>query len=364
MTIERNSHESLAMDLLRFPLACLIVLLHTGVSCGPENIVYYISNYIAHPIVSVAVPAFYFLSGYLFFIGREKFGWNIYIEKLRKKVKTLLVPYLIWNVIAYILNVGYSYAKTHTIGDVMPWELYRILWANGDGITEMSFFGYQYTVVASPAAGVLWFMRDLMMMMICSIILYPIIKNLKYWIFPILYIINILRIGVPFPGFSLAAITFFSIGAFFSIHGINIFKFLKGKICYLLWPLLIIIQTVLTEIGYHPEISWIGVLSLSSSVAFMFAVAYKSAESFGKFKQVLCKWGETSFFIYAFHGLIIVWLINKDVGYMLEDIPTFGPLLNYLYLFFIRIIECLIVFYVMKRYVPHLLNTLVGGRLK
>ena len=363
MILDRNSREGQALIMLRFPLACLIVLLHTGVTCGPENLAYYLPNYLMPPIVGVAVPAFFFMSGYLFFMGKEDFNLTIYKEQMKKKIDSLLIPYLLWNMIAYVLKVFYSYAKMRTIGDVMPWELDKIFWSNGGGIMTTSVFGYEFPAIVSPAAGVLWFLRDLIMMMVCSILIYQIIRKVKWWIFPILFVINALKIGIPFPGFSLPAITYFSMGAFFSIHEINVFTWLRNKIVYWVWPVLIVIQIVLKSIQIGLG-AWFALICLTVGIAFFFKWAYDAAMKTDGFHQRIKQWGETSFFIYTFANTQIVWFINKEPGYLLDAIPTIGPLLNYLFLFSTPIIECLIVFYLMKRYCINILYILVGGRIR
>lgn len=111
MKIERNSNESKALSFMRFPLASLIVLLHTGITCGPEDFTYYLANYINAPIVQLAVPTFFFMSGYLFFIGKEEYNFNIYISKLKKKITTLVIPYIIWNLIAIFFLYSLSISK-------------------------------------------------------------------------------------------------------------------------------------------------------------------------------------------------------------------------------------------------------------
>lgn len=364
MTIERNSRESFALDLLRFPLAALVVLLHTAAPDSSDGFTYCLAHYVNAPIVQVAVPGFFLMSGYLFFAGKEEFGWTVYKMKIGKKVRSLLVPYIIWNFIALFLGYGYSYYKSRTIGTVMPWDLMEILWAHGDGITAASTLGYEYPVIVSPVAGVLWFMRDLMMMMLCSIVSYHIIKRLKWWIFPILIILNVFKLGFPFVGFSLAAITFFNIGAFFSIHQIHVFEWLAKHeaIWLILWPLLVILQTVGGLYGY--DLNSLNSLLLMCGVAFVFVLAYKIASYPNRGASLVARWGETSFFIYAFGNTLILWFVNKNVGYILETVPYIGSFLNYEFLFVAKVVECVIVYYVMKRYAPRLLSILIGGRIK
>ena len=365
MIIERNSRESFALDLLRFPLAALVVLLHTGVADNADALTYGLAHYVNAPIVQIAVPAFFFMSGYLFFTGKEEFCWTVYKKKIGKKVRSLFVPYVVWNYIALFLGYAYSYFKTRSIGDVMPWQVIDVLWAHGDGIMTTSVFGYQYPVIVSPAAGVLWFMRDLMVMMLCSILSYHIIKKLKWCIFPVLILLNVLQIGVPFAGFSLAAITFFHFGAFFSIHDIHVFSWLceKEKLWLALWPILVLLQTAVGLCGF--SLNCIGSIVLTSGVAFAFVLAYKAAvqPNRGGYLRI-ARWGETSFFIYTFANTAVIWFINKDFGYMLEKLPYVGSFLNYEFLFVAKVMECVVVYYLMKRYMPRVLGFLIGGRLK
>ncbi len=365
MLLLRSTRESRAIGLMRFPLACLIVLLHTGVNCGPENFIWYFPNIICAPIVQLAVPSFFFISGYLFFIGKNQFGLAEYKTAMRKKAKSLLMPYLIWNIVAYLSSVALSYYTTRSMGDVMPWELHRIFWANGDGIVTTSYLGYQYPALVSPAAGVLWFMRDLMVMMVCSIVAYRVVKLLKWWLFLVLFILNAFKIGIPFPGFSLAAVSFFYMGAFFSIHDIDVFAWLKKvwqKCAYLVWPILYVTQMLLKSFDIKIG-NWFNLICLIGGIVFVFVVAYDLADKHDKTILKIRKWGETSFFIYTFANTLFIWAINKEPSYLLDSIPYIGPTLCYLFQFTIRIAESVAVYYLMKRYSPRLLSILIGRRI-
>ena len=364
MIIERNSRESFALDLLRFPLAALVVLLHTAASGEVDNFTYFLAHDLNGAIVQIAVPAFFLMSGYLFFAGKETFSWAVYKRKINKKITSLLIPYILWNYIALFLGYVYSYYKEETIGDVMPWHLIDVLWAQGEGIMATSALGYKYPVIVSPEAGVLWFMRDLMMMMMCSIVSYHIIKRVRWWIFPILILLNLFKVGIPFVGFSLSAVTFFHIGAFFSIHQIHIFDWL-GKIkafWIVLWPILVLAQAIAKIYGY--DIDALGCITLLSGVAFVFVLAYVVANKNSRGARLVAQWGETSFFIYAFGNTLILWLVNKNMGYMLDRIPYVGSFLSYEFLFVARVVECVVVYYLMKKSMPRLLSLLIGGRLK
>lgn len=101
-----------------------------------------------------------------------------------------------------------------------------------------------------------------------------------------------------------------------------------------------------------------------SGVAFSFVLAYKAASHPNGGARLIALWGETSFFIYAFGNTLILWFVNKNVGYMLEAVPYIGSFLNYEFLFVARVVECVVAYYVMKRFTPCLLTILIGGRIK
>lgn len=49
---------------------------------------------------------------------------------------------------------------------------------------------------------------------------------------------------------------------------------------------------------------------------------------------------------------------------MLEKIPYVGYFLSYEFLFVVKVVECVVVYYLMKKYMPRVLGFLIGGRLK
>lgn len=93
-------------DFLRFPLMIGVVMIHCDISdqIGPEfreqwsgNIMYFFSNIIGR----FSVPMFFLISGFLFF-RNGRINTSLYLTKLRSRVHTLLIPYFIWNTIAFI----------------------------------------------------------------------------------------------------------------------------------------------------------------------------------------------------------------------------------------------------------------------
>ena len=103
--------ESKIISFLRFPLIAGVVLIHAyggltmqGKDMGSLN-EYPINDAIQYLfsriLTSVCVPCFFFISGYLFYIKEN----DCYKNKIRKRIKTLLIPYLFWNALILLFFV-------------------------------------------------------------------------------------------------------------------------------------------------------------------------------------------------------------------------------------------------------------------
>ena len=109
-------------DWLRFPLIVGIVFIHcfgkpfdiestgNGIPTGMD--LYNLTRVgISHVLTHVCVPTFFFISGYLFFIGLEKWNTKEWCRKVKKRGKTLFIPYLIWNSLSIAFNLMGHYRQ-------------------------------------------------------------------------------------------------------------------------------------------------------------------------------------------------------------------------------------------------------------
>lgn len=114
-----NRDLSDAINRLRMPLAFLVVCVHADftkkfsyagkqVNCA-YDIGYHIVNFISHTLADIAVPLFYLISGMLCFYSIRRYGYRSLLEK---KSTTLLLPYIIWNLIFFIT---FSLDKDYTV---------------------------------------------------------------------------------------------------------------------------------------------------------------------------------------------------------------------------------------------------------
>lgn len=355
ISIKRDSLESKALSWVRFPLACLVVLIHTAYTNDQSDICYYLGKLISSNLANIAVPTFFFISGYLFFAKYDDFGWYEYRNMLQDKTKRLLLPYLIWNCIAY-----YVYGLTNNFaGDIRPWELYRIFWAIDDGYVVTSLLGYKFSILSSPALGTFWFIRDLMVVMLLSPIIWWIIRKLKMWSLLIFILPWILKIGIPIKGFGLFALCFFPLGATFSICGKNIFDYAKrlGGYTSIIVILLLFINSYL-NVGVYAE--YLNKLFIVLGLISVIYISYIAIQRNPNSKII--KLGEASFFIYAFHALFIFNPMRHIIAPICL-VPVLGNTLAYMTFFILKVCISIGIYFGLFKYCPNILAVLVGGKI-
>lgn len=102
--------ESTAINSLRFMCIVFLVLLHTHVDhLVSTNITGNIKN-VQELCNAPFLNILFIISGYLFFYNRnspsknEKWLKSVWRNKVKKRCRTLLLPYLIWCIVALLYN--------------------------------------------------------------------------------------------------------------------------------------------------------------------------------------------------------------------------------------------------------------------
>lgn len=95
-------------------------------------------------ITSIAVPYFFLISGFFFF-KQSYYQDGRYFAMLKKKIRTLFVPFCIWNIVAFV-----------------P------LWLCGKITIEQHWYQYVLDFLHSDYNGPMWYVRTLMLFMLLS----------------------------------------------------------------------------------------------------------------------------------------------------------------------------------------------------
>lgn len=144
-----------------FMLAVMVVCIHNypiiPVECEKNNIWYWgliKINEFKDELLSCAVPFFFMISGYLFFDNYEMKK----IQKIKTRMMSISIPFVIWNVVAYFTVVCFS--NIEGAGIMKPKENILVSVINS---------------TCSP----LWFLRYLLILVIMSPLLFYLIRNKK-----------------------------------------------------------------------------------------------------------------------------------------------------------------------------------------
>ena len=341
------------MTWLRFPLIIGVVLVHTNIYAlvemwegappqWPEWLIY-IFNYLCLIVFPARVPLLFIISGYFFFRNSSKTDRTFFINKYRKRVDSLLIPYIAWNTIAIIilyLRFNLIAKEGYTAADYLS-----------------GFWDFSQRPDNGPANRPLWYLRDLMIVSIFAPLLYQLLKRRATAIlyFAIITVCYITNTGISVTGFGGDAFMFFPIGAYIAIHKIDITKI----------PTYIGITTLVLYIPSQLVLNHID----DSATVFLVTTIIKTIATFYIVTLLLRKRiiGPTPgltkicFVLYALHGIIIGPTI-KALYTLLNSTNPFILLFIYIITPVIMVIVAFTIDKLLQTHAPRLGKIITGNR--
>lgn len=354
--------KSKTIEWLRFFCIGLIVLLHAvGMPLEGKDAISYqngafdtIRILFSEGICRVAVPIFFLVSGYLFFVKLEEWNTNIWIDKLKKRVKTLLIPYVLWNLITICFSLAMLYPKFILKGGEAP-DL--ISWYDSIGGLRAFWDGRPG---GYPHNYPLWFMRDLMVFIVLAPVVFQYVKRLKIVGLAILYIAYFLNFWIDLPGFSAEGLFFFALGAFFSINRIDFATFFKQHWIVATWVACPVLVFMFFSYGNNDE-AWgyacrlFTVLGAASTIGIVASLFEKQRI---KVHPLL---SGCSFFVYAAHGRLVLPILLFALAKALPD-NQIGLILSYFIAPLLTIVLLVLCYYFLRKWIPKTISVLTGGR--
>ena len=365
--------QSATIDWLRFPMIICVAFIHNwgyGGRVTSSNInwatpsstdFYHLIRIVFTDVIPhIAVPFFFLVSGYYFFYYTEKWDYNTYKKKIKKRVKTILIPYLLWNLL--VLFYDYGYHLWLTIFRSIPFEsinFFRAFWNINVTPEKLNLIGLPYHSTF-PINGPLWFLRDLILLIFLTPIIHKCITKGK-WLFILLLLILFVFNILPYTSENrIRAVFFFSSGAYLGVNKKNlILLFQKYKLVTYILCLIFLLLSI--YYNGHP----FGTITISLYIIFgiisVFNIASKLLQD-GIVKVHPWLVGSV-FFVYAFH---------HDMFFLLYDIALLPKIhsshtllfatITYFTIPFLKIGICLLVFKFMQKYMPNFLGVLTGNR--
>ena len=360
MLSERSSR---ALAGIRFPLVMLVLVMHVHPEALHSGPVFTPVATALTQLGFTAVPCFFLMSGYLFFRGLEDWDWKAYGRKLRSRVRTLLVPYLIFNLLcisAPLLGVA-NPARNPDALPVLGWfwdsVTYNVGAENAFGFSLQLFY---------PENVPLWYVRDLMLMCIVAPLIGLAVRKLPVLVLPALALLFVFGIGNGWRGFSNSALLFFSLGSFFALRKLDLPEWAWRRRVPLIAGMLLLWVPVVW-LASSPYVQQFQQLYYLVSAFAIMAIGY--GLSAREPSKLAARLSESSFFIYALHmatfgGFSLLGGVDGALASLLRaGSSAFGA---WCYMFIAPVAvaaSAFLLFLLLRRLYPSVLAVLTGGRL-
>lgn len=349
-----SNNISMRITSLRFLLAILVVFIHNNLTADIAINYYYldfnepiivtiIKQFICEVLGNAAVPLFFMFAGYLQFVKKYT-----YIQVLKKKVRSLLIPYVSWTMISVLVYFiiqsipslkSFFQNKNNIVSnwDVNDWI--NILWA--------------HDIDKHPLVAQFWFIRNLMVLVLISPILTLFAKKCPFCfiIISFLYFIN----GLPL-SFGIT-LFFYMIGYYFAEYNVDFFSF-ADRISWLDFLILFIVEMVILILCNENFICF-DIFKIVSCLFFLkLSASIIKNEKLYNISRYLAGF---SFFLYAIHAPLLINFLNK-ISYRIIPLTGIWCLVQFIIPCFLCIIIGTGIGIILSKICPPLFRVLNGGR--
>lgn len=338
------------IKVLSFIAIVLVLYIHSDFHDYPHEILgmkfnHYLQSAISEKIGRCAVPLFYMISGYLFF--RKVNSLSNVLENMKKRVKSLLIPYVIAAIffpIFLLLVEQIPFAANMSNGGGIITEFQKPI---GDVLRGLFIAKEDST---SPLAFHLWFLRDLIIIVVCCPVLFFFRKYLKSELACLIFFI-LSYVYMPIVSFS----------SFFWFIAGETFLTRLDKVRSWIWLVIYLIISSLEMVFSYDfaymkiPITFIGVVAMWSMYDYFVDKSFVLKNHYNL--STVCSF---TFFIYLFHEPTLN-VVRKLLVIVLGR-SSFGFAVNYMLSPWIFAILFILLGLFCRKYIPRLYSICVGGR--
>ena len=345
------------IKILSFFLIIFVLYIHSGFHANEIDGMYwnhFIQEFISVKVGRLAVPLFFMISGYLFFLNTDS-GILSIKNKMMSRVHSILIPYIYGCIffVMFLLLIQFIPGVANFMnGDILPLFnksmlniLKSVFWISDGGNTPLAFQ--------------LWFLRDLIIIIALTPLLYYFLRLLKWWALPLLFALSYLSIT---PESFLSSLFWFTLGGIFVFTKTSI-EYRKSKwglIILFLYLIVSLYEQIIGGGSYFESLQ--KVLILLGIVGIWFCYDTLVCNNFSlkdtKWLSIACSF---TLFIYLFHEptlnivrkLIVIGIGKSSAGY----------LISYLISPYLLVFCAIVVGVILKRTIPRIYSNLVGGRI-
>lgn len=340
--IKISPKESETINRLRFICLLIVVMIHSAAYKQPEAIAQFSGEALQaaanwHELFHTppSLKILFLLSGYLFFrhIG-DCWNWKRdYLGKMASRLTALGLPYVIWSGVSVAHNMLLSKI---TWGDLTFSYLLHALWP--------------LDPMASPAAGVFWFIRSLICFTLLSPLYYLIYKYCRHFTF----LIAALLIFSPLPMRYMYGNAYLLLGGYLAYSGITL-----TRLCELFPAKFSLLPALVLSVikCFHPEWLPFPHEAVSAVLLMLWLPALVGLSSSIRLPSFCSP--AAGMFLYAAHCAVCSYISARCIRFLPNNLPM---LVADLWITMIcATIICLLVFAIVRK-IPYASYLLTGGR--
>ena len=368
-----SQETSKRITALRFLLIVFVVFIHNcftleGVAenfeqtgemtvFNPNALSEWTQLFISQGIARCAVPLFFLFAAFLQAKKNDR-----YSVLLKKRAKSLLVPYFIWLGLYFL----YPHFAKYLISIIKPALLKHpndifTHWTALDWLHK--FFGYETGTrkdgdLSLPQLAVqFWFVRDLLILTVLSPFIKAFIKRFPLFFFALISVLYLLPVQIYFV--RMQALFFYACGLYWGMFDFHLFEKID-KISFIEAILLFVLSFFATYLffGEKSTMYWIMVLFACILILKLSAliVAHDKVYSITKYLAGY------SFFLYAVHMPVMNEMLKRIWLHFLPMTNGFFCLAEYFGVAFLNIAIGTTIGIALKKLCPRLFAVLTGGR--
>lgn len=311
---------SRAITLMRLPLALMVVFIHLNfradtaaihwLSPTQSDIMPICVSVWVKEMAALAVPLFFAVSGYLFFLN-AKWSKQTYTAKLKRRARSLLAPYLVFNTLAALFLILNSVIDGHSLARAAQTYLGHLRWLTNYWCVHTAghntnLLGWT-KAVSYPADIPLWFVRDLIITVLFAPLWHWLLRRLGAGWLIILLLLSLTGIWIPVAGFSAGSSFYFCLGAWCVKHNGTVVRFLirRRAPLTLLYIILLTADFALWGTGLKTYIHFFTILTGTATLSAWFLRLAMCTPS-RWFPLLERHAAPLSFFVFAVHALPII----------------------------------------------------------
>jgi membrane-bound acyltransferase YfiQ involved in biofilm formation len=210
-----------------------------------------------------------------------------------------------------------------------------------------------------PYSVPMWFLQSLIVLSVCTPIIYIICKKLKHYGILLLGVAYYTGMWFSIPGFGIGPFFFFSVGAYYSIRKKNmVIELRRYKMPYYIIAIITLVLCIYYD-GVKMQDYFYPIYVLTGVISTVNIVSYFIEKKDIKPNILLVK---STFFVYAMHTVLVLGIVGMIFDYIIKSKAPIILIIRYFTVPLMTVEICVLIYYIMDKLMPKILKILSGNR--